>query len=165
MNPATPSTLIGAACSLRDATRQLLDRLGNEAPPRFLTACEQMALRAQQLCDQVTDLGRLDLNDRNVRHGLRSHLALVIAQCGLWLKLAEQFGVQLFRGDLARVAELARTALERLDTAVNELTEPGATAVLSPCRWPRSAATCWWWTTPPRTANCSRCCCSSRATR
>ncbi len=129
-NQAAPAALIEAACSLRDATRQLLDRLGAEAPPRFHTACEQMAVRAQQLCDQVSDLAHLDLHDRAVRHGLRSHLALVIAQCGLWLKLADQFGVPLFRGDLARVAELARTALERLDAAVVVLTEQAAPAAL-----------------------------------
>src|SRR3954454_3351626 len=100
------SGLPQAACTLRDATRQLLDRVAPDVPARFLTGCEQMAVRAQQLCDQVADLGRLDLNDRKVRHGLRSHLALVIAQCGLWLRLAEQAGVAAYRDDLRRVGEL-----------------------------------------------------------
>jgi CheY-like chemotaxis protein len=129
MTKAALSALTGAACTLRDATRQLLDRLPAGAPARFLTGCEQMAVRAQQLCDQVNDLARLDLHDRTVRHGLRSHLALVIAQCGLWLKLADQFGVAAYRGDLERVSELARTALDRLDVAVAALTESAATAV------------------------------------
>jgi CheY-like chemotaxis protein len=122
MTPNALSSLIEAACTLRDVTRQLLDRLPAGGPPRFLTGCEQMAVRAQQLFDQVNDLARLDLQDRKVRHGLRSHLALVIAQCGLWLKLAEQVGVQAYRADLQRVADLARTTLERLDTAVAALT-------------------------------------------
>src|SRR5258707_15722441 len=99
MTPALPG-LIEAACALRDTTRQLLDRVPVEGPARFLTACEQMAVRAQQLHDQVNDMGRLDLHDGKVRHELRSHLALVIAQCGLWLRLAEQMGVAGFRGDL-----------------------------------------------------------------
>jgi CheY-like chemotaxis protein len=128
MTQPTPQALLEAACSLRDATRLLLDRLGAEAPPRFHTACEQMAVRAQQLCDQVNELSRLNLHDRQVRHGLRSHLALVIAQCGLWLRLAEQFGAQAFRHNLEQVAELARTTLDRLDAAVSALTDAGATA-------------------------------------
>jgi CheY-like chemotaxis protein len=122
MTPAALSALIDHASSLRDVTRQLLDRLPAGAPARFLTGCEQMAVRAQQLFDQVHDLGRLDLHDRKERHGLRSHLALVIAQCGLWLKLAEQAGVQAYRPDLQRVSELARATLEQLDSAVAALT-------------------------------------------
>jgi CheY-like chemotaxis protein len=135
MTPALPG-LIEAACALRDATRQLLDRVPADGPARFLTACEQMAVRAQQLCDQVDDMGRLDLHDRKVRHELRSHLALVIAQCGLWLKLAEQMGVAGFRDDLQRVAELARTTLEQLDGAVAALTIAAPAEPVEPASLP-----------------------------
>ena len=83
MTHAALSRLTDAAASLRDAAQQLRGRLPADGPPRFLTGCEQMVVRAQQLCDEVTDLAGLDLRDSKVRHGLRSHLALVIAQCGI----------------------------------------------------------------------------------
>lgn len=119
MTPSDWTDLLEAAAVLRDAAQRLRDTLGPDAPARFRTAIGQMAQRAVQFAEQAV---APDLRDRQVRHDLRAHLALVIGYAELWLKNRKDAVITGYLGDLEKLIGSARRALDLLDKLVADVT-------------------------------------------